>query len=234
MTERITVAALAKELGLGQQEIYKQLIELGLSARKMSATLPAVQADKIREHNVSQRAAHTRRLRQWEQQRAKQKKAGTMTPSEPVQRQASQANVCQCCERRWLCRSPADEAEPLCISCRSHYAKDAEEIERTLARETSHARLYRDDREKAHKQVADSYKEKADAYAARNRWRAALVRVVLDHEPLDDGSGECWCGGIYPCRTWQRLEQVNKGLHRQVEQLAALPPGELENELDGW
>ncbi|EAP99445.1 hypothetical protein JNB_04715 [Janibacter sp. HTCC2649] len=43
------------------------------------------------------------------------------------------------------------------------------------------------------------------------------MEVVLDHDEEEGTEGLCWCGQAYPCRTWRRLEEANKGIHRQVE-----------------
>jgi hypothetical protein len=64
------------------------------------------------------------------------------------------------------------------------------------------------------------------AYESRAKWRAALAEVVLDHDEGPDGV--CWCGEKIPCRTWRKLEETNKGIHRQVEKWASWDDKRLE------
>lgn len=77
----------------------------------------------------------------------------------------------------------------------------------------------------------EAHQEKQRAYEKRLLWMRALARVVLDHEP--DQEGKCWCGDVYPCRTWRTLQRTSKGIHKQMEKWGSMPEEQLERIFDG-
>lgn len=65
-------------------------------------------------------------------------------------------------------------------------------------------------------------------YAARNRWRAGLTKLTIDHM-LEDNRGRCTkCGVAGPCDTKKTVMRINKGIARQIEKFAAMDDQELE------
>jgi hypothetical protein len=84
--------------------------------------------------------------------------------------------------------------------------------------------------EHASKRATEYESRMKGALQSRQKWKAALVEVVLAHE--ETPTGECKCGARrYPCFTVAKLERTNRGIARQVEQLGTLSDRELEREL---
>jgi hypothetical protein len=228
---RTTPMQLCREYQVSEMEMWKLMRELRFNVTRMAARLTDSQERRLRTY--------------WENQaklksRPSAKEAAAPRPCKPGVSPVAAAQgvemesfpkTCTCCQRRWLLNAAESRPEPLCPECRDHYAFDGEGIERRLARAESHAQLYQHDRDLAYGQVSRMAAERDRAYAARSKWRNALVDVVLDHDEGPDGL--CWCGHKYPCRTWQTLQQANRGIHRQVEVWASWSDERLEEFLYG-
>lgn len=224
--DHATPGRLAKEFGLSPLEMYKILVDLRVPVKAMGGRLSASQEATLRRH-----------LRNVQKARPDQSRK----PRAAFVQQIVQANrpltmhefpkTCGCCDRRWIFRSETDEGKPLCPDCVDHVLIVNEPPERRLARSESHAGLYLKEAERARELVKKYNNEKEAAYNSRLKWMRAVVEVVLDHE--EGPSGACWCGDSFPCRTWQKLERANPGIHRQVEKWASYKEEQLDEVLYG-
>lgn len=216
----MTPSKLAKELGVSKFEMFKTMQELRLNAKRMDALLNGPQEEKLRTYYTNQAKARQKRMsnagRPW----------SPPPPSSDRPTLRGFPKTCNCCDRRWLNKAAEDSPRPLCDHCLGHYQQADETIERRLERAEAHARLFREERDRAWKHAGESSQGKDVAYESRAKWLAALVEVVLDH---DEGpNGLCWCGEKIPCRTWRKLNEANTGIHRQVEKWASWDDKRLE------
>ena len=95
----------------------------------------------------------------------------------------------------------------------------------------SHAGIYKADRDAAYQAAQQNHELRQAAYESRAKCRAALAEVVLDHDEGPDG--RCWCGQTMPCRSWLKLDEANRGIHRQVEKWSSWSDERLELLLSG-
>jgi hypothetical protein len=228
---RTTPAQLCREYQVSQMDMWKLMRELRFNVTRMAALLTDSQERQLRTYweNQTKLKARTAIGRKASARPLPPATRSTGTAREVDMK--SYAKTCNCCRRRWFLQSAEDRPEPLCPECRTHYAVGGEDVERRLARAECHANLYRHDRDMAYQHASRMSAERDKAYAARGKWRNALVDVVLDHDERPDGL--CWCGHKYPCRTWQTLQQANRGVHRQVEIWASWSDERLEEYLYG-
>lgn len=215
----MTPSKLAKELGVSKIEMFKTMQELRLNAKRMDALLNGPQEEKLRTFYTNQAKARQQRI-----SNARRLPPPPSTPRRPTVR--AFPKTCNCCDRRWLHNAEEDRPRPLCDHCLGHYQQPDEPVERKLERAEAHARLFREDRDRAWEHAGESARMKDVAYESRAKWRAALAEVVLDHDEGPDGL--CWCGEKIPCRTWRKLAEANTGIHRQVEKWASWGDKRLE------
>jgi hypothetical protein len=215
----MTPSKLAKELGVSKIEMFKTMQELRLNAKRMDALLNSPQEEKLRTFYTNQAKARQQRI-----SNARRLPPPPSTPRRPTVRAFSK--TCNCCDRRWIHNAEEDRPRPLCDHCLGHDQQPDEPVERKLERAEAHARLFREDRDRAWEHAAESARMKDVAYESRAKWRAALAEVVLDHDEGPDGL--CWCGEKTPCRTWRKLAEANTGIHRQVEKWASWDDKRLE------
>lgn len=210
----MTVIELVRELGVTKGEMFEAAQELRLGVVRMSAQLNSKQEDRLRNHFDNIAKAHRKRAARLAKERASIPRASPAR-SAPVPVEHEFTKTCLCCARRWLLTAVEDYSTPLCSRCESHSPIPDEPIDRRLERAETHASLYWEERDGARQSASRSARAAGVAYESRAKWVAALVEVVLDHDEGEDGL--CWCGEQYPCRTWRKLEEANKGIHRDVE-----------------
>lgn len=214
-----TPGRLAKELGVSKFEMFQVMQELRINAKRMDALLSDSQESQLRRYFANKRRYREQRGKQQVLQR-------DLVPQvvPPVLREFPR--TCSCCERRWVYRGERDEGLPTCPSCVEHVSTVGEGLERRLARAESHTALYRTDRDAAYRRAQENHELRQAAYESRAKWRAALAEVVLDHDEGPDGV--CWCGHTMPCRSWLKLDEANRGIHRQVEKWSSWSDERLE------
>ena len=220
----MTPGRLAKELGVPKFEMWQTMQQLRINAKRMDARLSDSQDSTLRRYFANKRKDRERRA-------AQSSLRPLRTPVVPVLVERDFPRTCPCCDRRWVHRGVEDQAPTVCAACTDHRSVADEGIDRRLARAESHAELYKADRDAA-RQLAQQYHEHRQvAYESRAKWRAALAEVVLDHEEVPDGL--CWCGHTIPCRTWLKLDEANRGIHRQVEKWSSWSEARLDDFLYG-
>lgn len=222
---KTTPGQLATELGVSKIEMFNVMQELRINAKRMTALLTTSQEETLR---TFFRNKATDRDRRYAAVRREQLSAPRSLRRVTVR---EFLKTCVCCDRRWIHRAEEDTPIRLCPICTSHYEQAGELIERRLARAESHAEMFREDMNAARSSFQKAFEERRVAYESRAKWRAALVEVVLDHDEGPDGL--CWCGETVPCRTWRKLDEANKGIHRQVEKWSSWNEDRLEDFLYG-
>lgn len=227
---QVTPAILSREYEVSYSDMYKLMQELKINVVRMGAQLTPAQEKRIRGYFGNLAKSRAKTARRSLPPRVPAPKERDPLPADPPFK--PYAKTCKCCDRHWEVVSARDANEPLCVPCRGHYFQQDESADRRLQRAESHVALYRADRDRAYDAARESYNDKVKAYESRAKWKAALVKVVLDHE--EGPSGICWCGEQYPCRTWRKLEETNKGIHRNVETWAAWSDKRLEEMLERW
>ena len=220
----MTPSELARELGVSKIEMFNIMQELHINAKRMDALLNVPQEEKLRTFFKNKAKARHQRISN------ARRPPPPPTPLRPTLREFPK--TCNCCDRRWIHKAEEDGPTPLCDQCLGHNQQQSDEpIERKLERAEAHARLFREDRDRAWEHAGESFKLKNAAYESRAKWRAAVAEVVLDHDEGPDGL--CWCGETIPCRTWRKLDEANKGIHRQVEKWSSWSDQRLEEYLYG-
>lgn len=221
----MTPGKLAKELGVRPLEMFTAMQELRLHAKRMDALLTAPQEETLRRHYANKAAQRERGIRKSAQVTRTLAAQSPPTPAAP----APVPRTCPCCDRRWLAKG--DDLLATCPPCRDHIMVANEQPDRRIARLESHLGLLRVDRDQAYEHAQGSNAGKQASYESRAKWRAALAEVVLDHEEGPDGL--CWCGHAMPCRTWRKLDDANKGIHRQIEKWSSWSEQRLDEFLYG-
>jgi hypothetical protein len=140
--------------------------------------------------------------------------------------------ACACCGIRYP-RPHDDRAQQYCPRCRAHYSTEGEQPDRELARLRDHEQRLRQGYAAAWHHQGHFEGRMKSAMHSRDRWKAALAEVVLTHEETEDGSCKACHEQTFPCGTWRKLEEANRGIHRKVEALWGLPEDELERALYG-
>ena len=241
--DRITLAGLAKELGVTQTAIFTVAQELQIRAKKMAATVNNGDADRLRRHfgrppltaPAGPRTASTRaRGRGADKSKylqATQPAAAATTTVKVPPTVKPQPEICRCCGVRLKQHGPTPAGEPRCPACVAHYPPANETPQHQLARLAEHEERFRTELLAAQQGWVSEQENARNAYRSRNSWRAALTRVLLLHE--DDGNGHCRrCHSVaFPCRTWLDLGEANRGINVQVERYASLSDEELDRQL---
>lgn len=220
----MTPGRLAKELDVPKFEMWQTMQELRINAKRMDARLSDAQESLLRTFYSNKRTARERRAAQ----------AAAGPPRLPMVRVPVERDfprTCPCCERRWVHRGVEDHASTMCVKCQGHCSVAGEDMGRRLARAEDHAAMYKRDRDAAYDFAQENHRLRTVAYESRAKWRAALAEVVLDHDEGPDGL--CWCGHTLPCRTWLKLDEANRGIHRQVEKWSSWSDVRLEEFLYG-
>jgi hypothetical protein len=215
MQQRLRVFELARELGVSISVIVEVAGRLRLPVRRGVAQLTPRQEQLIRDE-VDRGGWRDRKRRVEADSR----------PYEfvPTVRYAT----CDCCGFPF---SYEGWGRPgCCEQCAGHFEIEGEAAERTIARLADHERRLRKGYLFSSSKATEYEGRMKSAFKSRQNWKAALVEVALGHEPTD--TGKCACGASEsPCATMRLLEYANKGIARQVEQLAALSREELDREL---
>lgn len=122
--------------------------------------------------------------------------------------------TCECCKwKHYMVDGYGDvTAQTICDQCSSHYRQKLEPAERTLARETAHAAMWRkialDIGASFDRQAVDLENEKLGAF--NNRERKRYLGSILDElSDLHQGGekNRCTCGLMWPCTTAVLLER---------------------------
>lgn len=227
----ITVALLAKELRVKSNDVLKAAERVGLHRTRVAAQLSPGQADMIRDEITGQQLRQVRQA--LAPARRPPAKAQAETPA-PVVPEIGPPHACDCCGLR-LPGMPVADQPSRCEICASHYAISGEDDERIRARLTDHDRRLRTAYAVTWTREHHAEEKMRGAFHSRDKWRGALVELMGEHEESATG---CRCGAkVYPCATWKFLEQVNRGILRQVEEFLALKDDERERRLyrrDHW
>lgn len=239
MEKRETPGSIARQYGVRPMDIYKVMQEMKLGVGAMGAKLNGPQAQKLHAHyqnmakvNEDRAKRNARKLEATQHSPLVTRGEGvTMPVVQKPRPEREWPKHCECCDLKWIYLSDEDTYKPHCPQCEGHHPKAGEDLTRRLRRATNHAERYRAMADRAYASAAQAHDEKQQAYRSRTHWNRALAEVVLDHEPDEDGN--CWCGIPYPCRTWRKLEEANKGVHRQVEKWSTLSEERLAEVLYG-
>lgn len=210
--QRISVALLARELGIRPNELMAHAKRAGVPRSRVAATFTPAEADRVR-------AAHDAERKRLRAVRA----SGPTMPHMPSS-VAVRATPCDCCGLDIFTGSR-------CSVCQGHYFIEGEDSSRRDDRLYDHRRRLAPIYSPALAEV-DRYREQTrNALHSREIWRAALVEVMVHHESSDEG---CRCGAPhYPCPSVETLERVNRGVARQVEGYLAMSVEEMREELYG-
>jgi hypothetical protein len=229
MQQFVTIAELAKRHGMRISEIQECARRAGVSAQSGAAKLYPAQVEKV----VAQIAAK-RREDQWRHQLrgegVRVELASHEAPPKAVYR-AFKHIECACC-RITISNEPEPERGPaFCPFCVNHFEVPTESIQRTLARLRDHDERMRNGFVSARAMVNQFREQVQNLYRRLDDWRAAAVKIVLDHQDNTDDKGHCkLCGGS-SCRALRILGEVNPGFLRRVEVLACFDDDELERHL---
>jgi hypothetical protein len=200
------------------------LKDLQMNITRMSAQLNGKQAEQLTKYFENQRKGRERRVR--EAQRLSEAKRITVVNVPPVKVPQKWDKHCNCCGRDWVLTAVENQTESACPSCVDHTSQKEEDSARAIRRACDHAEQFRADRDRYRDFAEKANSEKLAAFRSRMKWTRALAEVMLDHDETDEGV--CWCGDPHPCRTWRKLEEANKGIHREVEKWASMPDDVLE------
>lgn len=212
--QRIAVFELARELHVRPLAIIQSAQRLKINVLRAAATLTAGQAERIR-YDV----------------KANGRPVGLVTaPAPALKAPVQRAATCECCRLHFM--YSAYENQPRwCAHCVSHHPGADDDVDRQIARLTDHEARMREKCDAATKAANDYEQRMKDAYSSRQKWKRALVEIVVWHEQTEELS--CACGAPrWPCMTLRLLEDSNRGIHRAVEALTGLSPEALERELN--
>lgn len=233
---RSTLQGLAKRWGKSNLDVYQAAKVVGVRARKMGAQVSAAEVQRLLNHffpppmDPPRKAAGVVKGRQDNtaylaaQTRKESKKTVPITATAPTD---THAELCACCG------IPVPSMErTLCVQCLTHPEIHGEDRELVLARK--HAERFRTDFLWERDRAADAEADRQSDNARANRWAAALVRTVVEHNRDKEGQGgRCSvCGVSAPCPVWRRLERANKGIATRIlNQYYSLPPATLDERL---
>lgn len=213
MPDPIDIPGLARELGVRGVDVLACARRIGLPVQRMAARLTTAQANRLREERKS-----------GGMQRHRNRPIIASPSPQPTW------STCVCCKFKFIHGS--DETPEFCDNCRDHYCQEREAATRTIVRLTEHEHRLRERVAAVSQKVGEYDIRMRSALGSRDKWKRALVEVILAHEPLDDGG--CCCGAErFPCVTRRQLEDSNRGIARQVETLEGMSLEELEKFLYG-
>jgi hypothetical protein len=217
MPEQLHVFDVAKELGVNISLVIKIADHLNIPLRRGAARVTQGQAARIREE------CHRGN---WKLPPSAARKPEVRLHPDGYFR----AGRCACCKLSF--RFTEDQDKPKwCRNCGGHYEIRGESPERQLARLIDHEARLSDWCEQASSKANEFESRMKHAYEGRQRWKTAFVEVILAH--AESANGKCAaCAERCPCTTWRTLEYANKGIAREVERLATLPPSQLDDELN--
>jgi hypothetical protein len=216
---RIRVHELAKELGISSREIVATARDLHFNIIKASAQLTTSQAEAIR-----------RRVAARPPRPLMPPATASLQPPPPRVIRSAECSCCQLLFTYDASRLGFDRGSAVrCGFCEDHYEIKGEDAARRLARFEDHDHRVRRDWQFARQKATEMENRMKHALQSRQKWKAALAEVILAHEQRPNG---CSCGAqSYPCLTLRKLEEVNRGIARQVERLGTLSDADLEREL---
>jgi hypothetical protein len=212
----VKVHDLARETDRSKLDVVKALRELGFNITSGYANLTVKQVEAVR--------------RKFQVDRPRVRSAAVVKAPPPPRSWTVTVDCC-CCHLReeQTLTTEDDGSRKPCNECADHFEIEGENAGRVRAREASHSQLLRRRWEAEMALTEDLRNRMRMGYASRDRWKAALVRVILAHEATGTG---CRCGAkSFPCSTVHRLEEVNKGIAREVERLGTLSEEDLQMEL---
>jgi hypothetical protein len=222
MPDYVPVFQLARELGCSPGDLIHVARSAGLNVTRAGALLHPGQVYRLRQ--LADEGKITRRYSQVQQTR----RSGWAHHDADAWRNTR----CPCCE--YVFTHAAAEVKVRCDACADHYEVADEDAGRTIERLSEHlARASQ--RIGRMSTLLNQWEERRDqAYHSRNRWRGALVEIVLAHAPDERDPTRCVCGSAkYPCLTREHVEYVNRGIARQIEQLDQLSDEERDRVLYG-
>jgi hypothetical protein len=212
---RISVAQLARELGIKPNDVMDRADEVGIALARVAATVTPAQADRIR-NRVTEKFEE-------DQRRADRIAALSARPSPNRTAAATPIESCDCCGL------VITAGMRRCSICEDHYLVPGEPLSRKEDRLADHARRVPAARNSTTTDSPESRERVASALRTRNAWRAALVEVMLVHAPGDEG---CMCGAPhYPCISVATLERVNPRIARNVENYLAMSAEDMRKAL---
>lgn len=231
--ERITVAQLAKELGVSLNKIMQLAAKVGIRVTRGAATLSPAQADRVRAraNDETQRAARAALRPQSPGAPKAIDRVRLAVPAPDDEPRVGPPNPCGCCGLNIGGRRPDDDEDLplLCPQCAAHYAIEGEDESRVQTRLRDHDVRLRLVYARLWSQMTDTSERLRAALRSRNAWRRVLVEVALLHEENLTG---CSCGAKnYPCATVRAIETTNRGIARQVEGFLAMDDDVRDTEL---
>jgi hypothetical protein len=146
--------------------------------------------------------------------------------------------TCTCCQLPYRVQVPEGDPVPrVCGDCLGHQGAGEESAERVRwERQEDHLRRTLAWTGRLREKATEMYEEKQEAFQTRNRWRRAVVELVLAHgvgESESGDSGLCECGEPFPCSVRRLLASINPGVASQVERFEEMHPHQREKELNG-
>jgi hypothetical protein len=226
--QHITVAELAKELGVSQNAVMLLARKVEVTVTRGASKLALRQADRVRARARDEAAHAAKAALRPLPGLSKRAPVGAAPATEQVR--VGPATPCSCCGLNIGRRQrDAEDELPLCEQCMPHYAIAGEGDARSLARLQDHDRRLRLVYAQLWSRVTDLDDRLHAALRSRNSWRRVLVEVAACHEETPTG---CSCGAkSFPCMTRKKIEQVNRGIARQIEDYLTLDDDELAAEL---
>jgi hypothetical protein len=218
--EWITVAVLAKELGVPIREVTAKAQSIGIHRTRGAARLRPQEADAIRRALRDRQPARLHSVTRGG--------AAVSPPAPTITRDAAawtRRIECECCGLPFLfdgSRITHDRPAPTrCPNCVEHYAIKGEDHARVLLRHRDHETRLRHAFGLAAKRATEYEEGMKAALRTRDNWRATHVEVMLAHEKSPDGSCSC-AAKSYPCFTVKTAEAVNIGIAREVERFGTM------------
>lgn len=234
---RSTLGGLAKGWGVRELDVYDAVVALGIRARSMSATVSPADEKRIQDQLFSQTrmarasvavpvgmptASSKRGLDKSAYLTASAARAARIEAAERVD-----VDLCSCCEIPLPSRAHNGDLCEQCISAGHREIRADRDM--VLARE--HADRFRADYLRERERVAEAETDARASTARANRWTAALVRTVVDHNL--NGKFCPICTTPAPCAVWRRLRRVNPGIaDRVLNDFYPLHPAQLDEKLD--
>jgi hypothetical protein len=219
--DTIKVMDLAKELKVAPGDIQHALHVMKLPERQsVMGQISGQHANMIR--NGLKGGAWRPRSRGRQQIRAVQPTRPPATRKVGV--------TCDCCLLPFLVAVTEDVGIPsTCGACLQHQGADAETL-----RLSDHLEWTRDRMDAIRDKANEMARAKDEAFETRNKWRRALVELMLNHGPDEaDESTHCACGEPAPCTTRRLLVSVNPGIASQVERFEEMHDAQRASELTG-
>jgi hypothetical protein len=232
------LSTVAREVGEPRNNVLDTARRLGINVSRVSALLTDKQVQKLRTHYEGKKPQpFPPRPRSTASNPPHTQPEQSMRPEDlamyDVTEGPSIPHGCTCCGMRFPRRNTAIDPLAYCPRCHDHFQAEGESHERELARLRDHDERLRRGYARAWHCQGEYHDRMKAAFRSRDTWRAALVEVMLMHEEAEDGSCSACHEKQFPCSTWRKLDEANRGIHRSVERYGTLPEEALERELHG-